>query len=196
MTKDASSWERAYREVSSLWGLEPDWRLVEYAPFIPKGKVLDLGSGEGRNALFFASMGYEVECIDISETAITRCLDRANGANLELRTRVADLKGMTIPEERYVLIIAAWVLQFFAEDEIWAIVDKIKRGLTKGGTVYVGVFSLENLIFNSRIHYFTRDEVLSLFSDMEVIYNAEGIMLDLSHGEPHHHGFIEHMSRY
>jgi 2-polyprenyl-3-methyl-5-hydroxy-6-metoxy-1,4-benzoquinol methylase len=176
--------------------LEPEWRLVEYAPIIPKGRVLDLGSGEGRNALFFARMGYEVECIDISETAVTRSLERAKSANLQLKARVADLRGMTIPEGRYTLIIVAWVLQFFAEAEIEAIVDRVKQGLTKGGAVYVGVFSQENLRFDSRIHYFTRDEIFSLFSDMEVIYNAEGIMLDLSHGEPHHHGFVEHMSRY
>lgn len=69
MEENSSFWEKAYREVVSLWGLEPDHLLKDYARLIPKGMVLDLGIGEGRDALFLAKMGYEVEGIDISETA-------------------------------------------------------------------------------------------------------------------------------
>jgi tellurite methyltransferase len=48
---------------------------------------------------------------------------------------------------------------------------------------------------NSFFHYFTREEVLSLFADLKVIYYAAGTGLDLSHGEPHYHGFIEYMEQ-
>lgn len=51
-----SGWEEAYKSVESLWGLKPDHTLVEYGSLIPKGKVLDLGIDEGRNALYFAKM--------------------------------------------------------------------------------------------------------------------------------------------
>lgn len=80
----SSAWEEAYRDVESLWGLKPDFELAEYADLVPKGKVLDLGIGEGRNALFFAKKGYEVEGFDMSQTAVDRRIERAKNSNLKL----------------------------------------------------------------------------------------------------------------
>jgi len=74
----SSAWEEAYRDIESLWGLKPDYKLAEYADLVPKGKVLDLGIGEGRNALFFAK-GF-----DTSQTAVYRCIERAKNSNLKL----------------------------------------------------------------------------------------------------------------
>ncbi len=51
--KKLRTWEESYKSVESLWGVKPDNELVRYASIVPEGKVLDLGIGEGRNALFF-----------------------------------------------------------------------------------------------------------------------------------------------
>lgn len=210
-----SAWEEAYRSVESLWGFKPDRVLIEYASFVPKGNVLDLGIGEGRNALFFAKMGYEVEGVDISQNAIERCVKRAKNANLQIKAEVRDLREVDIPQGRYSLIIAAWVLNFFKKTEVEEIIRKIKNGLKKDGFVYIGAFSLndpcyerakknleavaENTFYSKKrgsfIHYFTKEEILSLFSDFKVIYHAEGTELDLEHDEPHYHGFIEYMGQ-
>lgn len=211
--KKLSFWEEAYRGVEQLWGLKPDPILMEYANLVLKGKVLDLGIGEGRNALYFARMGYEVEGIDVSQTAVERCIRRAKDANLKIKAEVRDLIELRIPERKYSLIIAAWVLNFFKKKEIEDMVSKIKHGIRKGGLVYIGVFSIDDPGYvkrkgnlemieedtfyskkrNSYIHYFTREEVLSLFADFKIIYCAEGRELDTSHNKPHYHGFIVYM---
>lgn len=210
-----SAWEKAYRSVESLWGLKPDHILIDYASLVPKGKVLDLGIGEGRNSLFFAKMGYEVEGVDISQTAIERCIERAKNTNLKLKAEVRNLKEIDIPEGTYSLIIAAWVLNFFKKTESEEIMRKINNGLKKDGFVYIGLFSLddpgyerakkrlevvgENTFYSPKrdifFHYFTEDEVLSLFADFKVIYYAKGTELDLAHGDPHYHGFIVYMGQ-
>ncbi|MDH5753756.1 MAG: class I SAM-dependent methyltransferase [Candidatus Bathyarchaeota archaeon] len=215
MMEKLSAWEEAYRSVESLWGLKPDHILLEYASLIPKGNVLDLGIGEGRNALFFAKMGYEVEGVDISRAAVERCIERAKKANLKVKAEVRDLKEVDVPQGRYSLIIVAWVLNFFKKTEAEQIMRRIKNGLKKDGFVYIGIFSLddpsyerakrrlevveENSFYspkkNSFFHYFTKEEILSLFSDFKVIYYAVGTGLDLSHGERHYHGFIEYMGQ-
>lgn len=215
MMEKSPSWEEAYRNVESLWGLKPDRILLEYASLIPKGSVLDLGIGEGRNALFFAKMGYVVEGVDISRTAVQRCMERARKASLEVNAEVRDLKKVYIPEGRYSLIIAAWVLNFIKKIEVEEIIGKIKKGLKKDGFVYMGVFSLddpgygrakknlevaeENTFYSPKsdsfFHYFTKNEVLSLFADFKVIYCVVGKGLDIGHGEPHYHGFIEYMGQ-
>jgi len=211
----SSTWEEAYRSVESLWGLKPDRTLIEYAKIVPKGNVLDLGVGEGRNALFFAEMGYNVEGVDISQTAIERCIERAKMRNLKVKAGVGDLKEVEIPQGRYSLIIAAWVLTFFRKSEVQKIVGKMKGGLMKDGFVYVAVFSPsdpgyerakqslqeveDNTFYSSRrsshIHYFTRDEIHSVFAGFKTIYYVEGKGLDLDHDEPHYHGFIEYLAQ-
>lgn len=208
-----SAWEEAYASVESLWGLKPDRILTEYANLVPKGRVLDLGIGEGRNSLFFAKMGYEVEGVDISKTAIDRCIERARNANLKVKAEIRDLKEIEIIPGRYSLIIASWVLNFFKKTEVEQIIEKIKHGLKQDGFVYIGVFSLEdpgykrakerldeveeNTFYsmrrNSFVHYFTKEEVLSLFTDLKIIHWATGVALGLNHGDPHYHGFIEYV---
>lgn len=210
-----SAWEEAYRNVESLWGLKPDHILVEYGSLVPKGNVLDLGIGEGRNAFFFAKMGYEVEGFDISQTAIERCIGRAENANLKVKAEVKDLREVDIPQRKYSLIIAAWVLNFFKKKEAEEIIQKIKNGVKKDGLVYISIFSLddpgyerakqrlesvgENTFYSSKrkyfIHYFTEKEVLIMFPDLKIIYYAKGRGLDLEHGEPHYHGFIEYIGQ-
>jgi len=210
-----SSWEEDYRSVKSLWGLEPDYVLAKYSRLIPPGNVLDLGTGEGRNALFFAKMGYEAEGVDISPTAIQRCAERAKNANVRIKLDMRDLRETDIAEGRHSLIIAAWVLNFFRKVEIQGIVKNIKNGLKEKGLFYAGVFSVddpgyesaeknlplleENTFFSEKrgfyMHYFTKEEILSLVSDLEIIHCSESRELDLSHDEPHYHGLIEIVAR-
>lgn len=217
MVEELSPWEKAYREASSLWGLEPEKTLVKYARLIPKGPVLDLGIGEGRNALFFAKLGYPVEGIDLSETAVARCLERARQANLPLVARVADLRSVTIPPAKFALIIGAWVLQFFRKAEVEAIVEHLQAGLIDGGLVYALVFSREDpgyrefqdqhepvdgephtfydASMKTHIHYFSRSELTALFAELHPVYCMEGILTELDSGDPHHHGAVEFLGR-
>ncbi|MFX0115225.1 MAG: class I SAM-dependent methyltransferase [Candidatus Hodarchaeota archaeon] len=217
MVEELSPWEKAYRETSSLWGLEPERTLVKYARLIPKGPVLDLGIGEGRNALFFAKMGYAVEGIDLSETAITRCLERARQANLRVAARVADLRSVTIPPAKFTLIIGAWVLQFLRKTKVETIVERLHAGLIDGGLVYAIVFSREDpgyqefqdqhepvdgeahtfydASMKTYIHYFTKAELTALFAGFSPVYCMEGIMTELDSGEPHQHGVVEFLGR-
>jgi len=213
--KQSSIWEEAYRSVESLWGLKPDHVLVDYAILVPKGKVLDLAIGEGRNGLFLAKLGYEVEGFDISQTAVERCLKRAKNEKLKIKAEVMDLREIKIPPNKYSLIISAWILNFFKKAEVKEILRKIKDGLKKDGFVYIGVLSPndpgyenakknlemteENTFLSPRmrsfIHYFTKEEVLALLTDFKIIYCAEGSELDIGHGKPHYHGFIMYLGQ-
>ena len=48
-----------YKSSECYWGLNPNGNLVQFLPLIPKGKILDIGAGEGRNALFLAKHGFQ-----------------------------------------------------------------------------------------------------------------------------------------
>lgn len=206
----SSNWETAYQETDSLFGLHPNSTLVEHASLVPEGMVLDLGMGEGGNALFFAKRGYDVYGIDVSATAVNRALEHARSGSLRLQAQVADLTTITIEPESYSLIIASMVLQFFTKAVSDQVIERIQAGLKPSGIGFLAVFSTEdpsyerlqqstppiesNTFYSERlespVHYFTRAEILEQFSAFRLIYCAQIRRLDLSHGEPHYHGVI------
>jgi tellurite methyltransferase len=215
MKKGLFFWDILYRGSKSVWGAKADRTLVEYAKLFPKGHVLDLGIGEGRNALFFAKLGYVVEGIDVSRAAIKKCIRMANQAKLKIAAEVGSVQSMEITPKKYSLIIISWVLNFFNKKEIEQIVVKIEKGLKKNGFVYIVVFATDDPSYrkrkqslkmvekntfysrkrNSYLHYFTKKEILTLLKDFEVIYCADGTELDISHAKPHYHGFIEYLGK-
>ena len=65
------NYDKKYKETKEYFGKEPAGILKEHYQKIDKSKpVLDIGAGQGRNALFFAKEGYEVDAIDESKVSI------------------------------------------------------------------------------------------------------------------------------
>ncbi len=218
MFERVSHWEEAYRKVESLWGFKPDHMLVRYARLIPDGRVLDLGVGEGRNALFLAKAGYEVEGYDVSQTAVDRCMEMAQKEGLSVMAQASDLREVDIPQGRYSLVLASWVLHLLKKTEAVQVISKIKNGLISDGIVYMTVFSTEDPFYvgarekdldeveentfylperDTYMHFFTQEEICSLFSDFGIVYCASGTALDFGHGDrgAHRHGFVEYMGQ-
>jgi tellurite methyltransferase len=212
LNKVKEHWNRKYTEVNQLWGLKPKSTFVQYKSLIPKqGKILDLGIGEGRNALYLSSLGFEVEGVDISEKAIQRCCKFADEAGLDIKTSVGDLRNIHIQENSYSLIILSNILNFFNEDEVRTILENAKNGLIEGGLIYLNVFEVSDPAYeksakqytevstntfyrpktNSYIHYFTKPELEGYFIEYNKIKFSQTYSLDLGHGEPHFHGTIE-----
>jgi 2-polyprenyl-3-methyl-5-hydroxy-6-metoxy-1,4-benzoquinol methylase len=144
MKSSTDTWESAYTQVELLWGLKPDNLLVSYASLMPQGSVLDLGAGEGRNALFFAQKGYDVLGVELSSTAIERCTERAKEAGLNFTGKVGNLVELDIEAERYALIIAAMVMQFLKPSESQAVLQRLIKGLRPNGLIYITTFSIED----------------------------------------------------
>lgn len=213
--KNGLFWDSIYKGYALKWGHKPDHILEQYADLVPKGYVLDVGAGEGRNAIFFAKKGYKVEAVDISAKALEKCRKLAKRMKLTIKTKVVDLKKIEITPEKYSLVICAWVLNFFKKKEIVELIEKMKKGVKINGILYIVVFSTEDPSFaeqrkklkmaekntfyscrkKSYMHYFTRKELSSSFRDFATIYCIEGMELDIGHGEPHYHGIVEYVGQ-
>ena len=207
--------EKLYEGVACKWGLKPDFILVHFLDLFLKGKVLDLGMGEGRNALFLAERGFNVEGIDLSKTAIERCLQLAKERNLDIEAHAGDLRDFRILANKYSLTISTGAsLNFLKKNEIETIIDRVRKGIVKGGFIYVSVISTsdpqyeklksqqtpveENTFYVSRIgayvHYFTYEEVQRLFPGFQTIIHLGGLELDF-HDKPHYHGMIYYLGK-
>jgi 2-polyprenyl-3-methyl-5-hydroxy-6-metoxy-1,4-benzoquinol methylase len=78
------NWDDRYSEPGFAYGTAPNDFLLSVADRIPKGKILSLAEGEGRNAVYLASRGYEVTGVDGSKVGLGKAerLARAQGVSI------------------------------------------------------------------------------------------------------------------
>jgi SAM-dependent methyltransferase len=82
---DAETWNERYRSSERVWTAEPNEALVEFAP-APRAapaRALDLGCGEGADALWLASKGYQVTGVDWAGVALERAIQAADDAGAD-----------------------------------------------------------------------------------------------------------------
>ncbi|MEO0600022.1 MAG: class I SAM-dependent methyltransferase [Myxococcota bacterium] len=90
-------WDERYAEEGFAYGTEPNSFLAEIAPGLPRGRVLSLAEGEGRNAVFLASLGFEVHSVDQSAVGVDKTRALAAERGVTVHAEVGDLSAFTIP---------------------------------------------------------------------------------------------------
>ncbi|HEX2895459.1 MAG TPA: methyltransferase domain-containing protein [Marmoricola sp.] len=83
------TWDARYAESDRIWSGRPNPRLVEQVSAVTPGRALDIGAGEGADAVWLASQGWEVTAVDISEVALSRAA--AHAAEAGVADRVTTL---------------------------------------------------------------------------------------------------------
>ena len=86
-----SMWDERYGQEEYVYGTEPNDFLREEAGRIPKGRVLCLAEGEGRNAVFLAGLGHEVTAVDLSREGLKKAEKLALSRGVPLKVEQADL---------------------------------------------------------------------------------------------------------
>ena len=90
MEKDRTKWNRKFSERPGELK-EPEPFVVQSVSQLVPGSVLDLASGDGRNAVHLAAIGFSVSAVDISEVALKRLAQFAKARQLSIQTRQMDL---------------------------------------------------------------------------------------------------------
>lgn len=110
MSETEEFWEQHYGAKDRVWSGRVNARLAEIAEPLTPGRALDLGCGEGADAIWLARRGWEVLGVDVSPTALSRAAQDAEAAGAGERTRFEqhDLSA-SFPEGRFDLVSA----QFF-----------------------------------------------------------------------------------
>jgi 2-polyprenyl-3-methyl-5-hydroxy-6-metoxy-1,4-benzoquinol methylase len=152
--------------------LEPAQFLVENVELLPKGRVLDVAMGNGRNAIYLARLGFEVEGVDISQEFANTALELAGKAGVAIKAKVADLESdFLIEKEAYEVIICFNYLQR-------TLLSQIKHGLRKGGMVVYQTFIVDQAKFGkpkNPDYLFEHNELLNVFRDFRCLCYREGI---------------------
>ncbi len=153
--------------------LQPSQFLVDNLELLPKGRVLDVAMGNGRNAVYLAGMGFEVEGIDISAEAVNEALESAREVGVAIRAQVADLeKNYHIETGVYEVIICFNYLQR-------SLIPQIKDGLRRGGMVVYETFIVDQAQFGqpkNPDYLLKHNELLDMFHDFRCLRYREGII--------------------
>jgi thioredoxin reductase len=75
---ERDAWEQRYRTRPAIWSGRPNAQLVAEVAALPAGRALDVGSGEGADAIWLAERGWQVTAVDISTTALERASPTAS----------------------------------------------------------------------------------------------------------------------
>ena len=101
-------WERLYSERDQVWSGRVNAVLEREAQHLAPGRALDLGCGEGGDALWLAERGWDVTAIDIAQTALDRGAAEAARRGLVVDWRCADL-AERLPRGPYDLVSAQFL---------------------------------------------------------------------------------------
>lgn len=80
---DSHAWDARYTEKELVWSAEPNRFLPPLIDPLPAGTALDLGCGEGRNAIWLAREGWDVTGVDFSPVAIDKARRLAGGTAID-----------------------------------------------------------------------------------------------------------------
>lgn len=137
-TTDAVAfWEDLYAARTAATGPRPNDRLTETVTDLSPGHVLDLGCGEGGDALWLASRGWNVTAVDISAVAVERIADLARSRGLgDLVTTERHDLHKSFPQGRFDLVCAHYLHTPFALDRS-VVLRGAARALRPGGLLLV-----------------------------------------------------------
>jgi SAM-dependent methyltransferase len=124
-------WDERYSATGFAYGDRPNDFLAAVADRMPGGRALCLAEGEGRNAVFLAERGMEVEAVDLSPVALETAARLARERGVRLRTVAADLAEHRIAEESWDVIASIWC--HLPPDLRGQVHRAIVRGLRPGG---------------------------------------------------------------
>ncbi|MEO5679113.1 MAG: class I SAM-dependent methyltransferase [Acidimicrobiales bacterium] len=99
-------WDDRYRASDQIWSGQPNGALVAETADQEPGRALDVGCGEGADAIWLALRGWQVTALDLSSVALDRARAAATGAGVDIEWIHAGLLGATLPARGFDLVTA------------------------------------------------------------------------------------------
>ncbi len=139
-------WNERYASTEFAYGTEPNLFLVQNAKLLTS-PVLSLAEGEGRNAVFLASLGLDVLGVDGSDVGLAKAQKLAASRGLTIRTEVADLASYEPPENHYGSVIS--ISAHFPSHVRNKLYPLVERSLKPGGVILLESYAKSQLSRNT-----------------------------------------------
>lgn len=141
---ESNFWDERYSGEEFIYGTEPNQFFKEQIDKIPKpGKLILPGEGEGRNAVYAARAGWQVDALDQSNIAKQKALMLAQQYGVQINYKVIDLNNFSPEKSNY--NAAAVIFVHLPPIERVELHKKLIGSLTKGGIILLELFSMNQL---------------------------------------------------
>ncbi|NOU49415.1 class I SAM-dependent methyltransferase [Pseudoalteromonas sp. JBTF-M23] len=124
-------WDQRYSSERYVYGEQPNDFLRDMVQLLPKGKVLSIAEGEGRNAVFLAKLGYKVIAVDSSAVGLTKAQKLARRHNVYIECIHTDLAEFEFGENQWHGIISIFCPLPSTIRKL--VYQKVEQGLVNGG---------------------------------------------------------------
>lgn len=191
---DISYYEKDYQKKEYYWGVEPNSTCLKTLELLPPTKplkLLDIGCGEGKDAVFFARCGYQVSAFDISEAGIEKAKRLADRARVEVRTFRANLWDFRL-EENYDVLYSSGALHYIKPELRDEIMANYKTHVNENGLVAFHVFVEKPFIApppekEEHSYFWKSGQLFTYFHDWYLEHCSEYVFDCNSSRIPHRH---------
>jgi SAM-dependent methyltransferase len=183
---DATEWDDRYAASELVWGAEPNRFVAAECADLAPGRAIDLACGEGRNAIWLATLGWQAEGVDWSKVAVDKAARLAEHAGVADRTtwRCADLLDAELGERRYDLVLLAYLQVPDATRQV--VFPRAAASVGPGGTLLLVAHDGHNLHDghggpqDAAVLYEPEDVVASLDGHGFTIERAEHVLREVA----------------
>lgn len=168
-------WDDRYSNEEFAYGTAPNNYLKEQIEKLQPGSILFPAEGEGRNAVFAATLGWQVSAFDISAEGKNKALKLAEDNTLEIDYQVGELDTLNYQTEQFDAI--ALIYAHFPAEIKSAIHKALDKYLRKGGTIIFEAFSKKHL------EYLAVNDKVGGPKDIESLFSIEEIQADFPNYE-------------
>jgi len=162
--------EEVFSKPNYKFMFEPDKKTIkEILKYKKKGKILELGCGEGGTSLGLAKKGFDVACMDISKTAISKIKEKAKKERIQINAICADLESYKI-NGKYDIIIGSGFFHFLPKGKALKLIGKCRAHTKKGG-INIFIVMLKNdpsQEKDSKGYYFPKYKLKEIYSDWDI----------------------------
>lgn len=168
-------WDQRYAGDEFVFGTKPNDFLVEHVGCL-SGPVLSLAEGEGRNAVYLASMGFEVYGVDSSAVGLEKAQKLAAARGLQIHTELADLSTYLPTENFYGSVIS--IFAHLPPNIRKLLHARVERALKPGGIILLEAYAKAQINRNTGGPndlnlLMSREEIEAEFPHCEIILSRE-----------------------
>jgi SAM-dependent methyltransferase len=139
---DSEEWDRRYADHELVWSAGPNQFVESFALTLKPGSALDLGAGEGRNAIWLAERGWDVTAVDFSKVGLAKAEEVASRRNVKVHWAVADLTRFE-PGAVFDLVLLAYIQ--LPHDQLKSVLSMASDALAPNGRLFVIGHDTSNL---------------------------------------------------
>lgn len=140
-------WNERYSQAEYVYGKNPNDFLAEVVQQIPRGRVLCLADGEGRNGVYLAQQGCQVTAVDGSSVGLEKARKLAAERSVEIETIVADLAEFLIQPNSWDAIVSIFC---HLPPTVRAYIHRqVVSGLRSGGVFVLEAYTPRQLQFKT-----------------------------------------------